>query len=61
MQVDHAVAEILEHDIAAVLGNRRTDARFEQFLDLGDDLVVLGRGLAGGIGARSATTGSPEV
>ena len=60
MQVDHAVAEILEHDVAAVLGHRRTDARLEQFLDLGDDLVVIGSSLGGRL-VDSATTGSPEV
>ena len=59
MQVDHAIAEILEDDVAAVLGNRRTDARLEEFLDLGDDLVVVGRSRAGS--PASATTGSPEV
>ena len=62
MQVDHAVPEVLEDDIAAILGHRRTDPRFEQFLDLGNDLVVIGRSLAGGPGpALSATTGSPDV
>ncbi len=60
MQVDHAIAEILEDDIAAVLGNRRTDARLEQFLDLGDDFVVLGGG-ARRPPVSAATTGSPEV
>jgi hypothetical protein len=60
VQVDHAIPEILEDDIAAVLGHRRPDAGFEQFLDLGDDLVVLGRGLAGAWESE-ATTGSPEV
>jgi hypothetical protein len=41
LQVDHAFAEVMEHDIAAVLGHGRTDAGLEQILDLGDDLVVL--------------------
>src|SRR5215469_18781858 len=48
VQVDHAILEILEDDVAAVLGNRRTHARFEKLLDLGDDLVVIGRGALGG-------------
>ena len=61
MQVDHAIAEILEDDVAAVLGNRRTDARLEEFLDLGDDLVVIGGRALGGASASPATTGSPEV
>ena len=60
MQVDHAIPEVLEHDIAAVLGNRRTDTRFEQVLDLGDDFVVVGGGL-GCACASAATTGSPDV
>ena len=47
MQVDHAIPEVLEDDIAAILGYRRPDAGFEQVLDLCDDLVVVGRGLAG--------------
>src|SRR5205823_13893129 len=33
VQVDHAVTEILEDDVAAVLGHRRTHARLERFLD----------------------------
>ena len=44
MEIDHAVLEILKHDIAAILGNRRADTRIEQFLDLGDNLVVFRRG-----------------
>ena len=43
MQVDHAVPEVLEDDIAAVLRHRRTDARIEKLLDLGDDFIVVGR------------------
>src|SRR5476651_1841565 len=48
LQVDHAVAEVMEHDIAAVLGHGRTDAGLEQILDLGNDLVVVGRCVARG-------------
>ena len=33
VQIDDAVAEALEGDVAAVLGNLRTNARFDQFLD----------------------------
>src|SRR5471030_1273450 len=48
LQVDHAVAEVVIDDVAAVLGHGRTDAGLEQILDLGNDLVVVGRGIAGG-------------
>mgnify|MGYP003329155804 CR=1 FL=1 len=41
MQIDHAVTEFPEHDIAAVLRHGRTNARLEQLLDLGDHLVVV--------------------
>ena len=41
MQIHDAVLEALEDDVAAILGNRRADAGIEQFLDLGDDLVVI--------------------
>ena len=57
MQVDDAVGEILEDDVAAVLRDRRADAGFEQLLDLRDDLVVFlfgaGRGIALGAARRS--------
>ncbi len=56
MQVDHAIAEVLEYDIAAVLRHGRTNARIEQFLDLGDDFVVVRRG-----GARLGSVGDDGV
>src|SRR5690606_37601450 len=42
-QTQHAgfLVEMVEQDVAAVLGHRRTDAAVEQALDLGDDLRVL--------------------
>ena len=60
VQVDHAIPEILEHDITAVLGHRRTHARFEEVLDLGNDLVVF-VGRASEALASPAMTGSPDV
>ena len=41
MQIHHAILEGVEDDVAAILGNRRTDAGIQQLLDLRDDLVVL--------------------
>ena len=35
-----AVVEALEDDVAAVLRHRRAHARFDQFLDLGDDFGI---------------------
>src|SRR5471032_2381031 len=46
LQVDHAFAEVVKNDIAAVLGHGRTDAGLEQILDLGNDLVVVRGGIA---------------
>ena len=40
MQIHHAILERVEDDVAAILGNRGTDAGFQQLLDLRDDLVV---------------------
>ena len=61
VQVDDAVLEILEGDVAAIHRHRRAHPRFQQFLDLGDDLVVfLGRAGAGGF-RRADTTGRPAV
>ena len=40
MQVDDAVLEILENDVAAIHRHRRAHPGLQQFLDLGDDLVV---------------------
>jgi hypothetical protein len=52
VQVNHAVTEVLEDDVAAVLGYCRTDTRFEELLYLRNDLVVVGRsgGGLGGVG-----------
>jgi hypothetical protein len=55
VQVNHAVTEPLEGDVAAVLRHGRAYASFEQFLDGGDDLGILGRegfGFMLGRGAR---------
>ena len=38
-----ALAIAAEHDVAAVAGHRRAHPRVQQLLDLGDDLLVLGR------------------
>src|SRR5262245_30515137 len=43
MEIDHALAEALEGNVAAVLGHGRPDAGLEQFLDGFDRLFVLGR------------------
>src|SRR3712207_4436168 len=42
VQAHHAVAEAAKHDVAAVAGHRRADARVEQVLDLVHDLGVGG-------------------
>ena len=47
VEIDHAVSEILEYDIAAILGHGRTYARIEQLFDLGDDFVVVRCGNGG--------------
>ena len=56
IEIDDAVAIALECDVAAVLGDCRANPRLEQFLDLGDHLVVLrlGRIAAGGGGDAGA-------
>src|SRR5471030_1504386 len=46
LQVDDAFAEVMEHDIAAVLGHGRTDAGLEQIFDLGNNFVVVSRRIA---------------
>src|SRR5262245_53601975 len=43
MEIDHALAEALEGNVAAVLGHGRADAGLEQLLDGLDRLFVLGR------------------
>ena len=40
VQIDHALAEAAVDDVAAVVGDRRAHAGFDQFLDLLDDLGV---------------------
>jgi hypothetical protein len=49
VQVDDAVLEAVEDDVAAILGDGGAHPRVEQLLDLGDDLVLgpVGRGLGG--------------
>ena len=53
---DDAVLEAAEGDVAAVIGDRRTHARLDQFLDGGDRLGVVGVeefvGLAAGVAVR---------
>ena len=63
MQVDDAVLEALEDDVAAVLGHRRAHPGVEQFLDLGDDLVVLGfrHAVARGSRPSASRTGRSAV
>ena len=63
VQVDHAIPEVLEDDIAAVLRHRRTNARIEKFLDLSDDFIVVGRrGMRfGGIGDRTCQSRSADL
>src|SRR5262245_56344221 len=40
VEIDHAVLEAAERDVAAVVGHRRAHARLDQFLDGGDVLGV---------------------
>src|SRR5690349_14691113 len=51
VQIDDAVFEPAENDVAAVLGYSRTDAGLDQLLDLGDDLIVLALAFSSGVGS----------
>ena len=63
MQIDDAVLEILEDDVAAIHRDRRAHARFQQLLDLRDDLVILlaSRFGAWRLPAAPMITGRPAV
>jgi hypothetical protein len=62
MQVDDPVVEVVEDDVAAVLGDRRTHPSLEQFLDLNDDVAIRLASLRGTLGTSvSRSTGRPAV
>jgi len=58
LEIDDAVGEGFENDVAAVRRHRWPHARLEQLFDLGDDFVVLFRGgRLGGAGQQWLTGG----
>ena len=63
-QIDDAVLEAAERDVAAVLGDRRAHPRLDQLLDGGDGLGVLGLEELRRLGPapfRSRTSGAPDM
>src|SRR5262245_14483635 len=60
VEIDHAVLEAAERDVATVIGHRRAHARLDQFLDGGNGLGVGRLVELVGLGGRGAGIGAHE-